>query len=175
MRLEFWGQVLEKLLIVKFHENPSVGNGVVPCGKTYRQTWQSSLSLFVTLRMCLIRRKWCEASSQYKYSGNRTQISTNYILRPTENWVNSPTDYINFTHKRWKPRHQCLSNLCYCWRSCKEIIKLSFRTSTSKYESAHRPCLTSRWCSSFCTLGEYKKIASTTNNEVTVWHKLDTT
>jgi len=127
MRLEFLGQVLEKLLIVKFHENPSVGNGVVPCGKTYRQTSRSSLSLFVTLQMSLIQWKWREASSQYEYSGNRTQISTNHILRPTENEVNSPPDYINFTHKRWKPRHQCLSNSCYCWRSCKEIIKL-FRT-----------------------------------------------
>ena len=38
MRLEFLEQVLEKLLIVKFHENPSVGNGVVPCVKKYRQT-----------------------------------------------------------------------------------------------------------------------------------------
>jgi len=38
MRIEFWGQLLEKLLIGNFHENTSVGSGVVLCRQTCRQT-----------------------------------------------------------------------------------------------------------------------------------------
>jgi len=38
----------------KFHENPSSGNRVVPCGRTYGctdgQTWRSQYSLFAILR-----------------------------------------------------------------------------------------------------------------------------
>ena len=36
MKLEFSGQVFEKYLNIKFHENPSSGSRVVPCGQTDR-------------------------------------------------------------------------------------------------------------------------------------------
>ena len=32
--LEFSGQIFEKYLHIKFHENPSIGSRVVPCGRT---------------------------------------------------------------------------------------------------------------------------------------------
>ena len=34
MKLEFSGQIFEKLLDIKFHENSSSGSLVVPCGQT---------------------------------------------------------------------------------------------------------------------------------------------
>jgi len=34
MKFEFSRQIFEKYSIIKFHENPSGGNGVVPCGRT---------------------------------------------------------------------------------------------------------------------------------------------
>jgi len=38
MKLGLFGQVFEKNLNIKFHENPSSGNHVVPCRWTDRQT-----------------------------------------------------------------------------------------------------------------------------------------
>ena len=38
MKLEFSQQIFEKYLNIKFHENPSSGSRVVPCGRTDRQT-----------------------------------------------------------------------------------------------------------------------------------------
>ena len=38
MTLEFSGQIFEKSLNVEFHENPSSGSRVVPCGRTDRRT-----------------------------------------------------------------------------------------------------------------------------------------
>jgi hypothetical protein len=35
--LEFSRQILEKCTNIKFHENPSSGSRVVPCGRTDRQ------------------------------------------------------------------------------------------------------------------------------------------
>jgi len=34
MKLEFFGQIFEKFSNIKFHENPSSGSRVVPCGQT---------------------------------------------------------------------------------------------------------------------------------------------
>jgi len=36
MKLEFSGQIFEKNSNIKFHENPSSGSRVVPCGQTDR-------------------------------------------------------------------------------------------------------------------------------------------
>jgi len=42
MKLEFSGQTFEKYSNIKFHENPSHGSPVVPCGgQTEGQTWRS--------------------------------------------------------------------------------------------------------------------------------------
>jgi hypothetical protein len=38
MKLEFSRQIFEKYLNTKFHENPSSGSRVVPCGRTNGQT-----------------------------------------------------------------------------------------------------------------------------------------
>ena len=38
MKLEFSQQVLEKYSDIKFHENPSSGSRVVPCGRTDGRT-----------------------------------------------------------------------------------------------------------------------------------------
>jgi hypothetical protein len=38
MKLEFSRQIFEKCLNIKFHENPSSGSGVVPCGRTDGRT-----------------------------------------------------------------------------------------------------------------------------------------
>ena len=40
-KLEFSRQILEKYSTVKFHENPSSGSRVVPCGSTKRRTLRS--------------------------------------------------------------------------------------------------------------------------------------
>ena len=37
MKLEFSQQIFEKSSNIKFHENPSSGSRVVPCGRTDRQ------------------------------------------------------------------------------------------------------------------------------------------
>jgi hypothetical protein len=50
MILEFYQQICEKYHNIKFHENPSSGNRVVPCGRRDRHTWRSWLSLFSILR-----------------------------------------------------------------------------------------------------------------------------
>jgi hypothetical protein len=34
MKLEFSRQIFEKYSSIKFHENPSIGSQVVPCGRT---------------------------------------------------------------------------------------------------------------------------------------------
>jgi len=41
MQLEFSGQISEKSSNIKFHDIPSSGGRVVPCGRTNRCTWQS--------------------------------------------------------------------------------------------------------------------------------------
>jgi hypothetical protein len=42
MKLEFSRQILEKDTNIKFHQNSSSGRGVVPCGRTDRQTDQQT-------------------------------------------------------------------------------------------------------------------------------------
>jgi hypothetical protein len=34
MKFEFSRQIFEKVLNINFHENPSIGSRVVPCGQT---------------------------------------------------------------------------------------------------------------------------------------------
>jgi len=41
MKLEFSLKIFEKHSSTKFHENPSSGSRVVPCGRTDRQIWRS--------------------------------------------------------------------------------------------------------------------------------------
>jgi len=36
MKLEFFRQIFEKYSNIRFHENPSSGSRVVPCGQTER-------------------------------------------------------------------------------------------------------------------------------------------
>jgi hypothetical protein len=43
MKLEFCRRIFEKYSNVKFHENPSIGSGVVPCGQTDRQADMTTL------------------------------------------------------------------------------------------------------------------------------------
>jgi hypothetical protein len=38
IKLEYFQQIFEKYAHTKFHENPSSGSRVVPCGQTDRQT-----------------------------------------------------------------------------------------------------------------------------------------
>jgi len=38
MKLKFPRQIFEEYSNMKFHENPSSGNGVVPCGRSGGQT-----------------------------------------------------------------------------------------------------------------------------------------
>jgi hypothetical protein len=38
IKFEFSRQILEKISNTKFRQNPSSGRGVVPCGRTERQT-----------------------------------------------------------------------------------------------------------------------------------------
>jgi hypothetical protein len=38
MKLEFWRQIFRKILNINFHENPSSGSRVVPCGQTEDMT-----------------------------------------------------------------------------------------------------------------------------------------
>ena len=40
----------EKSWNIEFHENPSSGSRVVPCGRTFGQTWRSEQSLFAIFR-----------------------------------------------------------------------------------------------------------------------------
>jgi hypothetical protein len=41
IKFEFSPQIFEKLSNIKFHENPSSGSRVLPCGRTVGQTWRS--------------------------------------------------------------------------------------------------------------------------------------
>jgi len=41
MEHEFSRQIFGKHSNIKFHENPSTGSPVVPCGRTDGQTWRS--------------------------------------------------------------------------------------------------------------------------------------
>ena len=43
MKLEFSRQIFQKYLNIKFYENPSGGNRVVPCGRTDGQTDMTKL------------------------------------------------------------------------------------------------------------------------------------
>jgi len=43
MKVEFSGQIFEKYSNFKFHENPSSGSWVVPCGRTDRRTDMTKL------------------------------------------------------------------------------------------------------------------------------------
>ena len=43
MKPEFYGQIFEKYKNIKFHENPSCGSRVVPCGRTDGQTDMTKL------------------------------------------------------------------------------------------------------------------------------------
>jgi len=50
MKLEFSGQIFEKFSNIKFHENPSSGRRVVPCGQTDGRT--DLTKLIVAFRCC---------------------------------------------------------------------------------------------------------------------------
>ena len=41
MKLEFSGQIFKQYPNTNFHENPTSGSRVVPCGQTNGQTWGS--------------------------------------------------------------------------------------------------------------------------------------
>jgi len=41
MKLEFSRRIFEKFSNIRFHENPSIGSLVVPCGRTDRRTLRS--------------------------------------------------------------------------------------------------------------------------------------
>jgi hypothetical protein len=43
MKLEFSLQIFEKFSNIKFHENPSIGSRVVPCGRTDGQADMTKL------------------------------------------------------------------------------------------------------------------------------------
>jgi hypothetical protein len=45
-KLEFSRQIVEKYSNIKFHENPSSGNRVVPCGETDRHTDMTKITVF---------------------------------------------------------------------------------------------------------------------------------
>jgi hypothetical protein len=49
MKLEFYGQIFEKYLNIKFNENPSSGSRVVLCGQT---DGESDMKLIVAVRSC---------------------------------------------------------------------------------------------------------------------------
>jgi len=55
MKLEFSRQIFEKYSNTKFHENPTSGSRVVPCGGTDRL--DEAESLFAVLRMRLKKTK----------------------------------------------------------------------------------------------------------------------
>ena len=57
MKLEFSGQLFEKYSNNKFHENPSNGSRVVPCGRTDKHEAES---LFVILRTRLKMKVLCD-------------------------------------------------------------------------------------------------------------------
>ena len=71
MERDFLGQIFEKKKPssdTKFHENPSCGSRVVPCGKTGRQTWRS---LRVALLQFCERAKKIQSLPRSKYAPNQ--------------------------------------------------------------------------------------------------------
>jgi len=58
MKLEFSQQIFEKYSNITFHENPSNGSSVVPCGQTDGRTDMTRLTVVLAiLRKCLKNNK----------------------------------------------------------------------------------------------------------------------
>ena len=78
MKVEFYLQIVNKVSNIRFHENPSSGSRVVPCGQTDRQTDMTKLvvafrnfanqpkdELFFSIRLCSLSqfpssRRWAK-------------------------------------------------------------------------------------------------------------------
>jgi len=50
MKLDFFREIFEKLLYIKFHENLSIGSRVVPCGRADGDGRTSISKLLVAFR-----------------------------------------------------------------------------------------------------------------------------
>jgi hypothetical protein len=77
MKLEFSGQIFEKCSDIKFHENPSSGSRVVPCGRTE------------TTRLIVVFRNFANAPIHILHSEHRASW---YIL------IIKPTRCTNFSN-----------------------------------------------------------------------------
>ena len=60
---EFFGQIFDKYSNTKFHENPSIGSQVVPCGQTDGRTYMKKLT--VAFRNFAKATKKSEISREY--------------------------------------------------------------------------------------------------------------
>jgi len=66
MKLYFSGQIFEKYSNIKFHENPSSGSRVFPCGKTGGRTETDMTKQIVVFRNFAITPKNFSNDTHYK-------------------------------------------------------------------------------------------------------------
>jgi len=65
MKLDFSQQIFRTFTSIKFHENPSSGSRVVPCGRTDERTWHSyGSNVMVSFRNLAKTRKNSSVDSQ---------------------------------------------------------------------------------------------------------------
>jgi len=81
MKLEFSRQIFEKWLNCKFHENPSCGSGLFPCGRADRH--DEATSSFSQLRKRL-KNQVTSQKHQTLVTGTREGAANESILRCSE-------------------------------------------------------------------------------------------
>jgi hypothetical protein len=99
VKLEFSRQSFEKYSDIKFHENPSKGSRVVPCGQTDRHYEPNShfsqfcerVQLAFTLQEtapnnCRVRRAMPRASDRSSLSVNRASLSNTDMTLMVQNY-----------------------------------------------------------------------------------------
>jgi hypothetical protein len=85
MEIEFSRQIFDKYPIIKFHENPSSGSRVVPCGRTERlDETNSRFSQFCEKRLNMKIRIVCTVFTVLIQRDCRTTLSEPSSSQPTK-------------------------------------------------------------------------------------------
>ena len=101
MNFEVSRRVFEKYSTIKFHQNPSSGSRVVPCGRTERHASQYH-AILITSCSCIVKPMFCYAavsSGALKINNNKKlQASPVAVYRGMESvakFLGQPSNFIN--------------------------------------------------------------------------------
>jgi hypothetical protein len=123
MKLEFSGQFFEKYSNIKFHENPSSGSRVVPCGRTDRRRYITKL---IVASFCNFDNAPKKEDSELKFCYEQTAVQV------YNNWTHLAVRMSDVASGLGKSEHELLhSGTSMFWPSCQQQYKVHSFTYSS--------------------------------------------